>query len=127
MDVYIFLILFDFLVSLWTHAVLFRVCNAIFLLGNLHTILHPWKVLKAIYDVEPRHDLPLELVFVNSERGHLVALHVLDIGRSIITFDFLLHFLQIDVTKVIVHLHINLVEMQWWTLRVALDLYLLLL
>lgn len=92
--VHVLVILFDLFVSHKTHAVLFRVGHTIFLLGNLKTIiLDPRKVVKAVYDVEPRDNFSLELVFVDSEWGHLIALHILNVGWSVISLDFLLHFL----------------------------------
>lgn len=122
------LVLFQFFVSKDTHAILFCVCYTIFYLLNFKTvILNSRKVFKAIYNVEAWHNFSLELVFVNSEWGHLIALHILNIGRSIVSLDFLLHFLQINVAEVIVHLDFNLVE-TYWPVRntLVLDLMLLL-
>jgi len=92
--VHVLLILFNLFFSQKTHAVLFRVGHTIFLLRNFKTIiLDPRKVVKAVYDVEPRDNFSLELVFVDSEWGHLIALHILNVGWSVISLDFLLHFL----------------------------------
>ena len=85
-----------------------------------------WKVFKAIYNIEARYNFSLKLVFINSEWGHLIALHILNIGWSVVSLDFLLHFLQIYVAKVVVHLDLNLIETQW-TSRNAILLYLMLL